>query len=85
MALINGFYVFWPHNWNVSTFLTAYIGIPLFLAIYFGHRVYCMREAWARDPVEVDLHTGLDEIIAEERPPKAHKSRWGKAFSVFWE
>ena len=26
LTLINGFSVFWPENWSVSSFLTAYIG-----------------------------------------------------------
>jgi amino acid transporter len=33
LCIINGFNVFWPQTWNVSSFLTAYIGIPIFLSI----------------------------------------------------
>lgn len=34
------FLVFWPSQWNVSDFLAAYITIPIFLALYLGHKIY---------------------------------------------
>lgn len=33
LCLINGFTVFFPENWSASSFLTAYIGIPIFLSV----------------------------------------------------
>ncbi|KAF2095970.1 hypothetical protein NA57DRAFT_78743 [Rhizodiscina lignyota] len=39
LILINGFTVFFPQEWSVSGFFTAYIGIPAFLILYFGHRL----------------------------------------------
>lgn len=38
MLLINGFTVFLNGQWNTSTFVTSYIGIPIFFAIYLGHK-----------------------------------------------
>lgn len=76
LCLINGFTVFWPANWSASSFLTAYIGIPFFLAIYFGHRIYAWKEPWAHDPHKVDLVTGMDEVLAEERPVRVHAKTW---------
>ena len=35
LCLINGFTVFFPENWSVSGFLTAYVGIPIFLVMYY--------------------------------------------------
>ena len=32
--------VFFPSEWNVADFLAAYITIPIFLALYFGHKIY---------------------------------------------
>jgi len=83
LCLINGFAVFWPENWSASSFLTAYIGIPIFLAIYFGHRIYARNDPWAHDPAEVDLHTGMEEVLAEETPPKKHSGWWG-AIRAIW-
>lgn len=32
--------VFFPSQWEVSTFLAAYITFPIFLVLYFGHKIY---------------------------------------------
>lgn len=32
--------VFFPLEWNVGDFLAAYITIPIFLALYLGHKIY---------------------------------------------
>ncbi|KAJ5180953.1 hypothetical protein N7492_004163 [Penicillium capsulatum] len=76
MALINGFTVFFPSEWSVSNFFTAYIGIPAFLLLYFGHRVLYWSDPWAWRPEEVDMHTGLQEIIDAEMPPKPRGPWW---------
>ncbi|KAF2142110.1 uncharacterized protein K452DRAFT_227360 [Aplosporella prunicola CBS 121167] len=85
LLLINGFSVFWPQNWSASSFLTAYVGLPIFLCIYFGHRLYTLRDSWVRKPEDVDLYTGLDQILAEEKPPKVHHSKWMRALTCLWE
>ncbi|KAI6876088.1 hypothetical protein D0867_15567 [Hortaea werneckii] len=40
LTLTNGFQVFFPSNWNVSDFLAAYITIPIFFGLYFGHKIW---------------------------------------------
>ncbi|KAF2098511.1 histidine permease [Rhizodiscina lignyota] len=87
LCLINGFNVFWPQNWSASSFLTAYIGIPIFLVIYFGHRIYTWSDPWAHDPTVVDLQTGMAEVLAEEKPPKPkdpNQKIWGFIKGI-WE
>ncbi|KAH7145238.1 amino acid permease-domain-containing protein [Fusarium sp. MPI-SDFR-AT-0072] len=69
LLLINGFTVFFPSQWSVGDFFTAYIGIPAFLLIYFGHRLYHRGDRWVRNPEDVDMHEGMDEVLAAERPP----------------
>ncbi|KAJ5290783.1 Proline-specific permease [Penicillium angulare] len=76
MALINGFTVFFPSQWSVSNFFTAYIGIPAFLILYFGHRVLFWSDPWAWRPEEVDMQTGLQEIIDAELPPRSSGPWW---------
>lgn len=67
LLLCNGFTVFYPGQWNTSDFMTAYFGILLFLAFYFGHKVTAGRnDAWWRSTDSIDLTTGLDEVEAEE-------------------
>ncbi|EED21643.1 glycogen branching enzyme GbeA, putative [Talaromyces stipitatus ATCC 10500] len=78
LTLINGFTVFFPSKWSVSSFFTAYIGIPAFLVLYFGHRIVFWKDPWAWRPEEVDLHTGLEEIMAAERPPPVRDTWWKK-------
>lgn len=68
LTLINGFDVFFPGRFTASSFLTAYVGIPLFLCIYFGHRLYRRHDRWAHRSEDVDLMTGIDEVLAEETP-----------------
>ncbi|TKA64199.1 hypothetical protein B0A49_08771 [Cryomyces minteri] len=84
LSLINGFNVFWPQNWSASSFLTAYVGIPIFLAIYFGYMLFYARgDPWFHDPMEVDLHTGMDEVLAEETPQPVYDKWYKKARIVF--
>ncbi|KAL2864372.1 proline permease PrnB [Aspergillus lucknowensis] len=70
LLLINGFTCFFPANWSASNFFTAYVGIPAFVVLYVGHRVVFWSDPWAWRSEEVDLRTGLEEIIAAERPPR---------------
>ncbi|KAF2658263.1 hypothetical protein K491DRAFT_676514 [Lophiostoma macrostomum CBS 122681] len=86
LCLINGFTVFWPSKWDSSSFLTAYIGIPIFLAIYFGHRIYSWSDPWAYRPEDVDMHTGMEDVLADETPPKnMHGQPWWKKLTLIWE
>ncbi|KAF4984882.1 hypothetical protein FZEAL_35 [Fusarium zealandicum] len=61
--------VSFPSQWSVGTFLTAYIGIPAFLLIYFGHRLCHRSDYWVRKPEDIDMYDGMDEVMAAERPP----------------
>lgn len=81
LCLLNGFSVFFPSNWSVSEFLAAYTGIPMFMLVYFGHRVMYRRDPWAWRAEDVDLHTGLDEVLAAEKPPEVKDWRWKR----LWE
>ena len=86
LALINGFPVFFSGQWNSSTFATAYIGIPIFLAVYFGHRIYHWRDPWAIKSEDVDLRTGLETVMAQEEPPKnSGKQGWWMQVKRVWE
>ncbi|KAH8733973.1 amino acid permease/ SLC12A domain-containing protein [Ilyonectria robusta] len=89
MLLLNGFGVFFPGNWSVSSFLTSYIGLPIFIVIYLSHRIYSWNESWAIEPSKVDLHTGLDELLAlEEMSSEVNVASNGKLRKILrslWE
>ncbi|KAL3479697.1 amino acid permease/ SLC12A domain-containing protein [Aspergillus californicus] len=70
LLLINGFTCFFPSNWSASNFFTAYIGIPAFVVLYLGHRLVFRKDPWVWRSEEVDLRTGLEEILAAEMPER---------------
>ena len=78
LTLINGFDVFFPGRFTASSFLTAYVGIPIFLGIYFVHRVIHRKDRWARRSEDVDLVTGLQAVLDGEAPPKVYDTFWKK-------
>ncbi|KAB8236586.1 hypothetical protein ETB97_005367 [Aspergillus alliaceus] len=84
LTLINGFTSFFPSEWSASTFFTAYIGIPAFLVLYAGHRIVFWNDPWAWKPEEVDLQTGLEEILAAEKPPRP-RDTWGRKLMAIIE
>lgn len=76
LCLLNGFSVFFPGQWSVTSFLTAYLGIPVFLTIYLVHRALHWRDKWAYDPSEIDMTTGMEGILEmEEREAHAQEAR----------
>lgn len=85
LLLLGGMKNFVGGNWNTSNFLTSYIGIPIFLALYVGHRFTIGRnDPWVIRPEKVDLQSGLNEVIARETPPRSRES-WIDKFKVVWE
>ncbi|CCE64488.1 hypothetical protein TPHA_0H02850 [Tetrapisispora phaffii CBS 4417] len=68
ITITNGYQTFIPKFWNVSDFIAAYITLPIFLALYVGHKVYnhfkndypLMKLAYSVE--DIDVITGLDEI-----------------------
>lgn len=70
LTLTNGFNVFCAGQWNVSDFLAAYITLPLFLAIYFGHKIW-FRNRFAHRVEDIDVTTGvkeMEELAALDQP-----------------
>jgi amino acid transporter len=67
VMLFNGFQVFLSHSWNVNTFITAYICLPIFGVFYLIWKI-AKRPKFVRIS-EMDFHTGrreLDEMNEEE-------------------
>ncbi|PYH95812.1 amino acid permease [Aspergillus ellipticus CBS 707.79] len=51
-------------DFDYKTFITAYLGIPLYLALIFGYKVFTRCERV--HPAEADLWTGQDAVDREE-------------------
>lgn len=96
LLLCNGFTVFYPGQFTASGFLTTYLGIPIFAALLFGHKIAVGRkDPWAHHPKDVDLTTGVDEVNADaimwdrlesmERQNKAELSPVWRVISLIWQ
>ncbi|RMZ77933.1 hypothetical protein DV738_g4184, partial [Chaetothyriales sp. CBS 135597] len=51
-------------NFDVKTFITGYLGIPLYLALIFGYKL--VKKSKGIKPLEADFKTGKDIIDREE-------------------
>lgn len=70
IGLLNGFHVFFPSQWNVSEFLTAYIGIVLFVVLYFGHKFTLGRkDRWLIPAEEIDLVYSAEAAVVATPVP----------------
>ncbi|RDL37490.1 Uncharacterized protein BP5553_04923 [Venustampulla echinocandica] len=86
LTLVNGFNVFFPGQFSASDFLTAYVGIPAFFAIYFGHKLWKGRsDPWYLSADAIDIQEGLEELPDEEEPvgsgEKQNWRKWAKKFT----
>jgi amino acid transporter len=83
LTLTNGFQVFWPKQFSAANFLAAYITLPVFLVLYFGHKIW-YRTPWAIALDKVDVVTGKKEMdeLAEMETPREPKNWLQKAW--FW-
>ncbi|KAL0065393.1 amino acid transporter [Marasmius tenuissimus] len=66
ITIFKGFDTFIP--WTVDTFVTSYVGIPIFGVLYIAYKYARKTRMWA--PEEVDLVTGIREIEEEEEKYK---------------
>ncbi|RYP67293.1 hypothetical protein DL771_007311 [Monosporascus sp. 5C6A] len=64
ISLTKSFQVFVTGRWNTATFITSYLGIPVYLLLIFGHKVWTHSKGIR--PHECDFYTGKDIIDREE-------------------
>ncbi|ETS81098.1 hypothetical protein PFICI_06100 [Pestalotiopsis fici W106-1] len=55
LLFLNGFTVFFPSQWSYESFLTSYIGIPAFLAIYICHRCSTWNDPWLKAINDIEM------------------------------
>ncbi|KPM42001.1 putative proline-specific permease put4 [Neonectria ditissima] len=71
LTLTNGFSLFIGDNWDTKSFVAAYVTIPIFLALYLGHKLWFRTPLCIRTP-NIDAITGkreMDELEALDIPP----------------
>lgn len=95
LLLANGFYVFYPGQFSVGEFMTAYVGIVLFLVFYFGHKFTIgWKDPWMFSAKNIDITTNLREVEADaemwdrqEQIAKEKRTRAGirwRKISALW-
>ncbi|KXJ94257.1 amino acid permease [Microdochium bolleyi] len=90
VALTKNYDVFFDFKANYVTFITAYIGIPVYLILIFGHKFWTKSKGVK--PHEMDFYTGKDVIDREEaeflaaKEAKAEKNVGGSFYKrwVSW-
>ncbi|ORY78626.1 AAT family amino acid transporter [Protomyces lactucae-debilis] len=80
ITLFNGFWVFLSGNWSATNFITSYIGIVIFAALYLGYKL------WRKTSIiplnKVDLVTGRMDLDIQLRPEPEKKSIWKRAYDA---
>ena len=59
-----GVFILGGKPFDYATFITAYLGIPLYLILIFGHIIFMKSRGYRAH--EVDFYSGKDLIDAEE-------------------
>ncbi|RYP92134.1 hypothetical protein DL770_001715 [Monosporascus sp. CRB-9-2] len=72
ISLTKSFQVFVKGRWDTATFITSYLGIPVYLLLISGHKIWT-RSKGVR-PHECDFYTGKDIIDREEEAFLAAKA-----------
>jgi len=85
IILFNGFNVFVGQHhshWNVTKFLTAYLGIPIFFGLFAFWKIF--KRTRAVSPINADITTGKAALDAEDGqwPEQIPRNIWEKFW--FW-
>jgi len=80
IILFNGWKVFTHHNWSRDNFITAYIGIPIYFALYLFWRIF-KRTSFVKAS-EADIWSGKAALDAEVWPDQVPRNFLEKIW--FW-
>jgi amino acid transporter len=80
ILIFSNFSVFTKGKFNVTDFLTSYIGIPIFFIFFFGWKL--IKRTKPHKASEVDLYTGKAAIDAEVWPDQVPRNMLEKIW--FW-
>ncbi|KAF7317695.1 General APC amino acid permease [Mycena kentingensis (nom. inval.)] len=77
---MNGYAVFF--KFSASVFLTAYVNIPIFAALYLAYKLVYRTRIWK--PLEMDFVTGIPTVEETEMPPEEPTTFLGKIAAVLF-
>lgn len=80
IILINGFAVFF--DFNASDFITCYINIPIFFALFVGWKFFKKTKFWKTQ--DMDFTTGIPTIEETESPELPPKNLGEKIFNAIF-
>lgn len=84
LTITNGFTVFVGGSFKAGDFVAAYVTLPIFAALYFGHKAWTKNWKFVYPVEEVDVFTGLDEVErVEALYPEREPKNWLEKF-WFW-
>jgi amino acid transporter len=72
ILLFNGFKVFTKGKWSIDDFITAYIGIPIYIVLYLFWKLF-KREPFVK-PAQADIWSGKAAMDAEVWPEQIPKN-----------
>ncbi|GAB7346950.1 hypothetical protein MBLNU459_g2009t2 [Dothideomycetes sp. NU459] len=73
----------WTRNWSASSFVSAYLDIPLILAAYLGWKFY--KRTKFVDLAEVPIRKALDEIVKNPETPEPKLVGVRRLLTLLWE
>jgi amino acid transporter len=80
IVLFNGWKVFTHGNWSKNSFITAYIGIPIYFGLWAFWRIF--KKTKFVDPAEADIWSGKAALDAEVWPEQHPRNIFEKIW--FW-
>jgi amino acid transporter len=80
ILLFNGFAVFTKGEWSIDDFITAYIGIPIYIVLYLFWKIF-KREPFVK-PAQADIWSGKAAMDAEIWPEQVPRNFLEKIW--FW-
>ncbi|CAE6483557.1 unnamed protein product [Rhizoctonia solani] len=80
IIIINGFAVFF--DFNASDFITCYINIPIFFALFIGWKVFKRTRFWKTE--DMDFTTGIPTVEETEAPELPPKNFGEKVFNIIF-
>ncbi|CAL5875132.1 uncharacterized protein PFLUO_LOCUS9436 [Penicillium psychrofluorescens] len=81
ILLTGGYTTFIHGHWSTETFISAYLDIGIFAALYFGYKIWYRTKIVSLDESPVARFVEIAENDPD--PPEGPKSRWSK-INILW-